>query len=83
MQTAATKTMLKSLKEDAEKLEKSKKLVEGISNLREMGLLTGRDFHQTKYPGNIRHQHIYNDYHWRETNNGFSRNAMGGKFFTK
>ena len=82
MQSAATKTMIKSLKEDADKLEKSRKLVEGMANLKDMRLLSGRDFHQTKYPGNIKVPHIITDYHDSRANGGYSRNNMGGKTFT-
>lgn len=83
MQSSGTKSMLRSLKIDADKLERSRKLIEGMADLKEKKLLTDRDFHRTQYPGIIKHEHIYNDYHWRQTNPGYSRNAMGGKFFTK
>jgi hypothetical protein len=83
MQSAATKTMYSSLKQDAAKLEKSRKLVEGMAKLKEIKLLSGRDFNKTSYPGVIRGEHIINDYHWKQTNPGYSRNPMGGKHFFK
>jgi len=48
-----------------------------------MKLLSGKELNRTQYPGIIRHEHIYNDYHWKQTNPGYSRNPMGGKMFTK
>lgn len=53
-----------------------------MSKLKEMNLLTAKDLSQVKFPGIIRHQHIYNDYHERVANPGYSRNYQG-KFFTK
>jgi hypothetical protein len=47
-----------------------------------MNLLTGKDLQKVKFPGVIRHHHVHNDYHMRETNPGFSRNYQG-KFYTK
>ena len=75
--------MIRSLKIDADKLEKSRKLIEGMANLKEMRLLSGRDFNRTQFPGIIKHEHIYNDYHQKSSNPGYSRNPMGGKIFTK
>ena len=82
MQTKATKTMLKSLSIDKEALDRSRQLIEGMSKLKEMKLLEGKDLSKVKFPGVIRHEHIYNDYHERVTNPGFSRNYQG-KFYTK
>lgn len=53
-----------------------------MSKLKEMKLLEGKDLSKVKFPGVIRHEHIYNDYHERVTNPGFSRNYQG-KFYTK
>lgn len=47
-----------------------------------MKLLSNKDLQKIKYPGIIRHAHVYNDYHERVTNPGFSRN-YAGKHFTK
>ena len=82
MQTKATKTMLKSLSIDKEALDRSRQLIEGMSKLKEMKLLEGKDLSKVKFPGVIRHEHVYNDYHERVTNPGFSRNYQG-KFYTK
>ena len=53
-----------------------------MQELKKMRLLTGKSLQKTSYPGIIKHAHIYNDYHTRETNPGYSRNYMG-KFYTK
>ena len=74
--------MIKNLEADADKLEKSKQLTQGMKNLKEMKLLTGKSLQKTTFPGCIKYEHIYNDYHARETNPGYSRNYMG-KMFTK
>ena len=82
MQTKATKNMLKSLSIDKDALDRSKQLIEGMSKLKEMKLLEGKDLNKVRFPGIIRHEHIYNDYHERTTNPGYSRNYQG-KFYTK
>lgn len=82
MQTKGTKSMLKSLSIDKDALVRSRQLIEGMSKLKEMKLLEGKDLSKVKFPGVIRHEHIYNDYHERVTNPGYSRNHMG-KFYTK
>ena len=53
-----------------------------MKQLEDIGLLTGRDLQRTKFPGIIKHEHIYNDYHERTANPGYSRNYQG-KFYTK
>lgn len=47
-----------------------------------MNLLSQKGLSQVKFPGIIKHEHIYNDYHERVANPGYSRNYQG-KFFTK
>ena len=74
--------MIKSLLIDKKALEKSAMLVDGMKKLKDMGLLTGKGMQKTKLPGIIRHEHIYNDYHDRVSNPGYSRNYQG-KFYTK
>jgi hypothetical protein len=53
-----------------------------MESLKEMKLLSNKDLQKIKYPGIIRHEHIYNDYHERVTNPGYSRN-YAGKHFAK
>lgn len=81
-QSNLARSMVKSLRPDAEALERSRTLVEGMGKLREMSLLSGKDLQKVKFPGVIRHPHVHNDYHERVTNPGFSRNYQG-KFYTK
>lgn len=47
-----------------------------------MDLLTAKGLQKMKLPGVIRHEKVYNDYHERSTNPGYSRNYQG-KFYTK
>lgn len=82
MQSGSTRSMMKSLLIDKDSLEKSQQLVEGMSKLKDMKLLTGKDLNKVKFPGVIKHEHVYNDYHERVTNPGYSRNFQG-KFYTK
>lgn len=74
--------MVKSLLVDKKALEKSAMLVEGMKKLKEMGLLSGKGLAQVKLPGVIKHHYVYNDYHAKSTNPGYSRNYQG-KFYTK
>lgn len=74
--------MLKSLREDADKLDRSKALLTGMVDLKRMNLLLGKDLQRMKFPGVIKYSHIHNDYHERMTNPGYSRNYLG-KFYTK
>ncbi len=53
-----------------------------MESLKKMKLLSNKDLQKIKYPGIIRHEHIYNDYHERVTNPGYSRN-YAGKHFAK
>ncbi len=53
-----------------------------MSKLRKIDLLSQKGLSEVKFPGIIKHEHIYNDYHGRVANPGYSRNYQG-KFFTK
>lgn len=53
-----------------------------MAKLKEMNLLQAKDLQRVKFPGVLKHHHIYNDYHTSKTNQGFSRNFQG-KFYTK
>jgi len=76
------RSMLQSIRSHANSVEKSDALVEGMKKLREIDLLSGKDMNHVKFPGVIKHEHIYNDYHLQSANPGFSRNYQG-KFYTK
>lgn len=56
-------------------------LVESVLKLKEMKLLREKSLQITRY-SEIPSVPVYNDYHSRETNPGYSRNKLGG-FFTK
>lgn len=73
---------MKELHPDAALIDKSEKLVQGISELQKMNLLVGKDLQKVKFPGIIRYTHIHNDYHERVSNPGYSRNFLG-KFYFK
>ncbi len=81
-QSQLARSMVRSLRPDADSIERSKQLLEGMEELKRMELLSGKDMQRVKFPGIIRHEHIYNDYHERVANPGYSRNYMG-KFYTK
>lgn len=74
--------MLKSLRDDADKIDRSKALLAGMLDLKRMNLLIGKDLQRMKFPGVTKYNHIHNDYHERMTNPGYSRNYLG-KFYTK
>ena len=75
------RSFVKSLKQDADSIDRSNALIEGMAELQRMDLLRGKEWNHTKFPGNIKYQHIYNDYHERVANPGFSRNQLGKHYF--
>ncbi len=81
-ETLATRSFIQSIEKQADTLEKNPQLVQGMSKLKEMNLLSSKELNEVKFPGIIRHQHVYNDYHERVANPGYSRNYQG-EFFTK
>lgn len=42
-----------------------------------MGLLKNKDVNQNRLPADNRIKYVYNDYHRRITNPGYSRNKIG------
>ena len=52
----------------------------GLKKLKEMNLLMAKDLHKVTYEGK-RQAKIYNDYHTRATNRGYSR-GPSGRFYT-
>ena len=76
------RSMVKSLREEAQSIDRSKQLLLGMAELKKIGLLSDRDMQKVKFPGIIRHEHVYNDYHERVCNPGYSRNYLG-RFYTK
>ena len=42
-----------------------------------MKLLSCKELNNVKFPGVIKQQYVYNDYHTKGTNPGFSRGELG------
>lgn len=74
--------MIRSLKEDADAIDQSQQLVQGMQELKRMNLLLRRNLQKVKFPGVAKFTHIHNDYHERVTNPGYSRNFLG-KFYMR
>jgi hypothetical protein len=53
-QSQKTKSLIKSINDHSDVLEKSDTLVQNMAKLREMKLLSDKDLPLTKYPGIIR-----------------------------
>lgn len=49
------RSMIQSLRPHADSIDRSAKLIEGMKQLEDIGLLTGRDLQRTKFPGIIKH----------------------------
>lgn len=75
-------SMLKNISENYDVVLRNRLLQEGMRKLQQMDLLDRRVLNHVKFPGIIKHEHVYNDYHKLEANAGYSRNYMG-KFYTK
>lgn len=76
-----TNKILGELSEQECVLNRHPELVESIIKLKDMKLLREKSLQITRY-SEIPNVPVYNDYHSRETNPGYSRNKLGG-FFTK
>jgi hypothetical protein len=75
-----TKTMLRRLKTEAEDIDKTPKLVTGMTKLKQMHLLMARDLKKVIYEGK-RKREVATDYHCRKTNPGYGR-SICGRFYT-
>jgi hypothetical protein len=53
-----------------------------MAKLKGMNLLVGKNFSSVKLPGVIRESCVYNDYHTRGTNPGYSRSELG-RYYVK
>lgn len=69
--------MIKSLLIDKKHFERSLQLTNGIAKLKQMKLLSCKELNNVKFPGVIKQQYVYNDYHTKGTNPGFSRGELG------
>jgi hypothetical protein len=76
------RSVIRSLQEDADAIDRSDRLLSGMLELKRMNLLVGKDLQKVKFPGVGKLHHVHNDYHERATNPGFSRNFLG-RFYTK
>ena len=68
------RSMLRGIRPHAKSVEGSNALVQGMHQLKEIDLLTGYQMNHVQYPGIIKVEHVYNDYHGRCANPGYSRN---------
>ena len=75
------RSFVKSLRQDADSIDRSIALLAGMRDLQEMNLLRNKEMNHTKFPGIIKYAHIYNDYHERVANPGYSRNQLGKHYF--
>ena len=57
-------------------------LVEKIVQLKEMKLLNEQNANNNQLKSSGKRNYVYNDYHTKSTNNGYSRN-FGGTFYTR
>jgi hypothetical protein len=76
-----TNNVLKDLSNDESIFNARPELIESILKLQDMKLLREKSLMITNYCL-VPNSQVYNDYHSRETNPGYSRNKFGG-FFTK
>ena len=75
------RTFVKTLRPDADSIDRSKALIAGMCELQKMDLLRHKELNDTKFPGVIKYNHIYNDYHLQGANPGYSRNYLGKHYF--
>ena len=80
-QSNLQRSFVKTLRPEADSIDRSKALLQGMSDLQRMNLLQNKELCQTKFPGIIKYQHIYNDYHLPTANPGYSRNQLGKHYF--
>ncbi len=72
-QNKASKSMLNNW----EKIEGNKKLLTGLSILKDQQLLEDKNINMNINAGLSRVRFVYNDYHQKNTNPGYSRNSLG------
>lgn len=74
--------LIKSLVLDNKDSDKARRLIEAMDKLKGMDLLSGKELNKVVLPGVIKPEHVYNDYHARSTNAGYSRGDLG-RIFSK
>mmetsp|Transcript_34938 Transcript_34938/g.31479 ORF Transcript_34938/g.31479 Transcript_34938/m.31479 type:complete len:130 (+) Transcript_34938:669-1058(+) len=73
--------VIEDILNDEERILRNPSLYESIIKLRDMDLLSERTPKKIGLKANVRIPYVYNDYHMRNTNPGYSRNTAGAFFF--
>ena len=79
--TQMTKSMLKSLKTEASYIDRTPKLVQGMTKLKQLHLLISKDLNNVTYIERRPPLDI-TPYHNRKTNSGFAR-GFCGRLYTR
>ncbi|CAD8103292.1 unnamed protein product [Paramecium sonneborni] len=74
--------IIDSIVSDADLLLQKRELMTSIYKLKQLNLLKNKEFAVNRLPGIGKSSFVYNDYHTKSTNNGYSRN-FGGVFYTR
>ncbi|CAK87002.1 unnamed protein product (macronuclear) [Paramecium tetraurelia] len=74
--------IIDSIVSDADLLLQKRELMTSIYKLKQLNLLKNKEFAVNRLPGVGKSSFVYNDYHTKSTNNGYSRN-FGGVFYTR
>ncbi|CAD8070373.1 unnamed protein product [Paramecium primaurelia] len=74
--------IIDSIVSDADLLLQRRELMTSIYKLKQLNLLKNKEFAVNRLPGVGKSSFVYNDYHTKSTNNGYSRN-FGGVFYTR
>jgi len=80
--TTFKNSVVEQIVQDGDVFLDNKNLLDSVYKLKNLDLLKGSEIRAKRYPGIVRYEYVYNDYHSMSTNNGYSRN-VGGVFFTR
>lgn len=80
--TTLKNNIIENIVQDYDVFLKKNELMDSVYKLKQLNLLKQHDTHINKYRGVGKTAFVYNDYHSKSTNNGFSRN-FGGVFYTR
>ena len=75
--------IIENILSDGEVFVANKQLMHSVYQLKKLHLLKQNQSHINRYSGVGKFPFVFNDYHSRSTNNGYSRQEKGGFFFTK
>ncbi|KAM3144885.1 hypothetical protein pb186bvf_002897 [Paramecium bursaria] len=81
--TTLQNNIVDSIIQNSDVLLKRQDLVQSMQSLKRLSLLRDYKFNHNSLPGVGKSPYVYNDFHSKSTNNGFSRNAQNGNFFTR